>query len=106
MKRLKKSLTFILVLTLVLQHTSLFTNRTFGEIEDFRIVYFNVRSSADTAEVYPGSKRVDLKVEAVYQNSAPAQNVVGWLNTTVEGIGFSSGSGSCSAARLLNGSVA
>jgi len=105
MKRLKKSLTFILVFTLVLQHASLFTNRTFGEIEDFRIVYFNVRSSADTAEVYPGSKRVDLKVEAVYQNSIPAQNVVGWLNTTVEGIGFSSGSGSCSPARLLNGSV-
>jgi hypothetical protein len=40
----------------------------------------NVRSSADTAYVYPGSKRVDLKVEAAYQNStANATNVVGWL---------------------------
>ncbi|MEM3726351.1 MAG: hypothetical protein QXK98_05755 [Candidatus Bathyarchaeia archaeon] len=105
MKRLKKSLTLILVFTLVFQYAFLSANRTFGEIGDFRIVYFNVRSSADTAEVYPGSKRVDLKVEAVYQNNTPAQNVVGWLNTTVEGIGFSSGSGSCSPARLLNGSV-
>jgi hypothetical protein len=105
---LKKSLTLILVITLVLQYESLYSNRSFGEAaQDFSVIYVNVRSSADTAYIYPGSKRVDIKIEAVYQNStANAANVVGWLNTTVEGISFSSGSGSCSPARLLNGSVA
>ncbi|MEM0006742.1 MAG: hypothetical protein QXR89_00535 [Candidatus Bathyarchaeia archaeon] len=78
----------------------------FGEPTDFVIKNVNVRSSADTPYVYPGSRRVNLKVEAAYQNSTTARNVVGWLNITVEGISFSSGSGACSPARLLNGSVA
>ncbi|MGB9778081.1 MAG: hypothetical protein ACPLW8_01640 [Candidatus Bathyarchaeales archaeon] len=106
MKTLKKCLTIILTLTLILQHTTIFLNRTYGNsTEDFNIVYVNVRSSADTAEIYPGSKRVNLKIEVMYQNSTPAKNVVGRL-ITVEGIGFSSGSGSCSPAKLLNGSIA
>jgi hypothetical protein len=106
METLRKILTFILIFTLILQHAFILVNRTYGNsTEDFNIVYVNVRSSADTAEIYPGSKRVNLKVEAVYQNSTPAENVVGRL-ITVEGIGFSSGSGSCSPAMLLNGSIA
>jgi len=108
MKNLKKVLTLTLAMTLVLQFASLFIqNMAFGDSPtDFAIRNVNVRSSADTAYVYPGSKRVDLKVEAAYQNStANATKVVGWLKT-IEGIGFSSGSGACSPARLLNGSVA
>ena len=105
---MKKGLTLILVFALIFQYQLVFVNLTYGESnEDFQIVYVNVRSSADTAEVYPGSKRVNLKIEAVYQSVTSAGNVVGWLNTTTApGIGFSSGSGSCSPARLLNGSVA
>jgi len=105
---MRKCLTLILVFTLTLQYQLVFMNPTYGESdEDFHIVYVNVKSSADTAEVYPGSRRVNLKIEAVYQNVTPAKDVVGWLNTTVvPGIGFSSGSGSCSPARLLNGSFA
>ncbi|MDW8040408.1 MAG: hypothetical protein RMJ03_03155 [Nitrososphaerota archaeon] len=105
---MRKCLTLMLLFTLIFQSTFAFINRTYGgRDEDFHIVYVNVRSSADTAEIYPGSRRVNLKIEAVYQNITPARNVVGWLNTSaVPGISFSSGSGSCSPARLLNGSVA
>ncbi|MEM3055070.1 MAG: hypothetical protein QXM52_05135, partial [Candidatus Bathyarchaeia archaeon] len=108
MKNLEKVLTLTLAITLALQFAPLFVqNIAFGDSPtDFAIRNINMMSSADTVYVYPGSKRVDLKVEAAYQNStANATNVVGWLKTT-EGIGFSSGSGSCSPARLLNGSVA
>jgi hypothetical protein len=108
MKNLKKVLTLALAITLVLQFASLLAqNIAFGNSStDFVIRNVNVRSSADTPYIYPGSKRVDLKVEAAYQNStANATNVVGWLKP-IEGIGFSSGSGACSPARLLNGSVA
>ena len=106
-EKMKKCLTIMLVFTITFQ-LLVFTNlANGGSAEDFQVVYVNVRSSADTAEIYPGSKRVNLKIEAVYQNSTPADNVVGWLNTTaVGGIDFSAGSGSCSPARLLNGSVA
>ncbi|MEM1540027.1 MAG: hypothetical protein QXJ07_01400 [Candidatus Bathyarchaeia archaeon] len=107
MKRLKPFLTLALTITLVLQFTSfLIYNTVFGEPADFVIKNVNVRSSADTPNIYPGSRRVNLKVEAAYQNSTTARNVVGWLNITVKGISFSSGSGACSPARLLNGSVA
>lgn len=105
-KSLRKISATMLVMLLVLQCTVIFVqNVAFGEVEDFAIKNVNVRSSVDTAHVYPGSSRVSLKVEAAYQNSTPAQNVVGWLNTT-EGISFSSQSGACSPARLLNGSIA
>jgi len=82
------------------------TEEFWSTSEDLNIVNVNVRSAADTAFVYPGSKRVDLKIEVVYLNgTANASSVVGWLKTT-EGIGFSSGSGACSPALLLNRSVA
>ncbi|MEM3699585.1 MAG: hypothetical protein QXL57_01805 [Candidatus Bathyarchaeia archaeon] len=106
MKALRKISTIILVTILVLQCIAIFTqNVAFGNAEDFAIKNVNVRSSVDTAYIYPGSSRVNLKIEAAYQNGTPAQNVIGWLKTTA-GIGFSSQSGSCSPARLLNGSIA
>lgn len=107
-ERMKKCLTILLVFTLIFQIAFTFTRGTYGGLdEDFHIVYVNVKSSADTSEIYPGSRRVSLKIEAVYQNVTPARNVVGWLNTTaVPGLSFSAGSGSCSPARLLNGSIA
>jgi hypothetical protein len=106
MKAFKKISTLILAIMLFSQCVSIFTiNVAFGNAEDFAIKNVNVRSSVDTAYVYPGSSRVNLKVETAYQNSTSAQNVVGWLNTTA-GIGFSSQSGACSPARLLNGSIA
>ena len=107
MKSLKKLLTIVLAVTLTLQFmSSLKCNIAFGEPTDFVVKNVNVRSSADTPNIYPGSRRVNLKVEAAYQNSITARNVVGRLNITVEGVSFSSGSGACSPARLLNGSVA
>ncbi|MBX5321691.1 MAG: hypothetical protein QHH12_07455 [Candidatus Bathyarchaeota archaeon] len=106
MKTLKKILTLMLVLTLTLQYLSMLANRTYGNTtHDFNIVHINVRSSADTADIYPGSRGVTLKIQAVYQNDTPAMSVVGWLNTT-EGISFNARSGACSPAQLLNGSIA
>ena len=107
MKSLKKLLTIALAITLTLQFmSSLKCNIAFGEPTDFVVKNVNVRSSTDTPNIYPGSRRVNLKVEAAYQNNITARNVVGRLNITVEGVSFSSGSGACSPARLLNGSVA
>jgi hypothetical protein len=104
---MRKLLAIILALMLILQYATLIPNRTLGDSsEEFSIRNVNVRSSADTAWIYPGSKRVNLKVEVVYLGSSSAQSVIGWLNTTDERIGFSSGSGACSPARLLNGTVA
>ncbi|MEM3789254.1 MAG: hypothetical protein QXN95_05250, partial [Candidatus Bathyarchaeia archaeon] len=107
MKSLKKVLPLALAVMFALQFTSFLSyNIAFGSSTDFAIMNVNVRSSADTPHVYPGSRRVNLKVEAAYQNITTARNIFGWLNITVEGISFSSGSGACSPARLLNGSVA
>ncbi|MDH7476967.1 MAG: hypothetical protein QHH17_01130 [Candidatus Bathyarchaeota archaeon] len=106
MKARKKISTFMLAIMLISQCITIFMrNVAFGNAEDFAIKNVNVRSSVDTAYIYPGSSRVNLKIEAAYQNGTPAQNVVGWLNTTA-GIGFNSQSGACSPARLLNGSIA
>ncbi|MEM2105782.1 MAG: hypothetical protein QXV21_04870 [Candidatus Bathyarchaeia archaeon] len=102
----KISSTILIMITLVSQCTLILTrNITFGNTQDFAITNVNVRSSVDTAYIYPGSSRVNLKIEAAYQNDTSAQNVVGWLNTTA-GISFSAQSGACSPARLLNGSIA
>lgn len=107
MRGLKKILILVFAITLILQYMCLSTcNMAFGNFMDFVVVNVNVRSSADTPHVYSGSRRVSLKVETAYQNSKTARNVVGRLIITVEGISFSSGSGACSPARLLNGSVA
>ncbi|MGB9676287.1 MAG: hypothetical protein ACPL0C_03780 [Candidatus Bathyarchaeales archaeon] len=107
LKALKKISSAILVMMLVLQCIPiLIQNVAFGETVDFAIKNVNVRSSADTAYIYPGSSRVNLKIEAAYQNITPAQDVVGWLNTTTASIGFSTQSGACSPAKLLNGSIA
>ncbi|MEM3617667.1 MAG: hypothetical protein QXK47_01160 [Candidatus Bathyarchaeia archaeon] len=107
MKSLKKVLTLVLATTLLLQLGPIIVHKVVSEAspQDFRIIYVNVRSSADTAEIYPGSRRVSLKIEAVYQNTTTAREIVGWLNLT-DGMSFTSGSGACSPARLLNGSVA
>ncbi|MEM3695072.1 MAG: hypothetical protein QXJ11_03840 [Candidatus Bathyarchaeia archaeon] len=106
MKAVRNISALTLITMLVLQCTFVFMqNAAFGNTQDFVIKNVNVRSSVDTAYIYPGSSRVNLKIEAAYQNDTSAQNVVGWLNTTA-GISFSSQSGACSPARLLNGSIA
>ena len=63
MKTFMKCLTLILVFMFALQPASIFVTRVYGETEEnnFQIVHVNVRSTADTAEIYPGSNRVNLK---------------------------------------------
>lgn len=102
----RKISAILLNLALITHVLLMAVNTSYGNtMQDFIITYINVRSLADTAEIYPGSSGVTLKVQAVYLNDTPAQNVVGWLNTT-EGINFNAQSGACSPAQLLNGSIA
>jgi hypothetical protein len=106
LKALRKPLTMLLALTLLFHLTALIPVKAYGcPSEDFNVLNVNVRSSADTPNIYPGSGRAYLKVEAAYLNITAAKSVVGWLKTP-EGVGFSSGSGSCSPAHFLNGTVA
>lgn len=102
MRNLKKILTLMLVITLTLQSASILVPHiAFGELSsDFVIRNYYVRSSADTPNIYPGSKRVYLKVEVAYQNStANATIVFGWLRTP-DGIGFSTGSDASPPAKF------
>lgn len=107
MIKIKKILTLTLTFTLLLQIIFLVPQKILGDAsQDFNIVDINVWSSAGTAKIYPGSKRVELKVETVYLNGTSAENVVGHLNITFDGFSFSYGSSAYSQAQLLNGSIA
>ncbi|MEM1536303.1 MAG: hypothetical protein QXT10_03675 [Candidatus Bathyarchaeia archaeon] len=106
MRVLKKALNILLVVAITLQYAStLISGIVLGNSQaDFVIRSYYARSSADTSNIYPGSRRVYLKIEAEYQNSAfSATMVFGWLKTP-EGISFSSGSDISSPAKF-NGSV-
>ena len=72
--------------------------------DNFSIVGVVVRSSSGSEKIYPGSRRVSLRIEAAYMGSTTARSVTGHLKT-VEGIDFSAGSGPSAPARSLNGSV-
>ncbi|MEM2183497.1 MAG: hypothetical protein QXQ62_05150 [Candidatus Bathyarchaeia archaeon] len=71
----------------------------------FSIVGVVVRSSSGSQKIYPGSRRVSLRIEAAYLGNETANSVTGHLKT-VSGIDFSAGSGPSAPARSLNGSVA
>ncbi|MEM3752804.1 MAG: hypothetical protein QXM65_07670 [Candidatus Bathyarchaeia archaeon] len=106
MKSLKKVLPLILVITLTLQSSSMLVQHiALGEPpNDFVVRNYYVRSSADTSNIYAGSKRVYLKVEVAYQNStANATMVFGWLKMP-DDVSFSSGSDASPPAKF-NGSV-
>ncbi|MEM1590289.1 MAG: hypothetical protein QW175_07715, partial [Candidatus Bathyarchaeia archaeon] len=106
MRVLKKALNILLVVAITLHYAStLISGIALGNSPaDFVIRSYYARSSADTSNIYPGSRRVYLKIEAEYQNSASSATMVfGWLKTP-EGISFSSGSDVSSPAKF-NGSV-
>lgn len=70
----------------------------------FTIISVIARSSTGSPKIYPGSRRVNLRIEAMYIANKTAFSVVGHLNTT-EGIEFSFGSGPSAPAKSLEGSV-
>lgn len=72
---------------------------------NFNIINVVYGSSSGSLKIYPGSRRVSLKIEAVYLGNETARSVTGCLNIAVSGIEFSAGSGSCAPAKSLNGSV-
>ncbi len=78
---------------------------TYCQQEMFSIIGVNVKSSSGSSNIYPGSSRVSLKIEAIYIGDIKAESIVGHLKT-VPGIDFSIGSGSLAPAKLLNGSIA
>ncbi len=69
--------------------------------QSFSIVGVVVRSSSGLPEIYPGSKRVSLRVEAMYVGDESAYSVVGHL-APPSGIYFSAGSGPSAPARSLD----
>ncbi|MEM3703569.1 MAG: hypothetical protein QXX79_04010 [Candidatus Bathyarchaeia archaeon] len=106
MKSLRKILTIMVIIAFTLQFASILVPHiAFGEApNDFVIRNYYVMSSADTPNIYPGSKRVYLKIEAAYQNSTTnATMVFGWLKTP-DDISFSYGSDASPPAKF-NGSV-
>ncbi|MCX8171961.1 MAG: hypothetical protein N3E47_08430, partial [Candidatus Bathyarchaeota archaeon] len=62
------------------------------------------RSSSGSTKIYPGSRRVSLRIEAMYTYNKTAFHVYGRLKT-VEGMNFSAGSGAVAQARDLDGSI-
>ncbi len=101
----ERSFAFTLLLTiLVLTNATLLKIDTHCQLEEFNIVGVNVKSSSGSPSIYPGSRRVSLRIEAMYAG-VEAEAVVGRLKTPL-GIEFSAGSGSSAPAKLLNGSIA
>ncbi|MBS7617643.1 hypothetical protein KEJ25_03430 [Candidatus Bathyarchaeota archaeon] len=97
------SLAFILLLTILLTGVTSFEIDVYCQ-KEFSIVGVNVKSSSGSSNIYPGSRRVSLRIEAIYVG-VEAETVVGLLKTPT-GIEFSAGSGSSAPAKFLNGSVA
>lgn len=100
----KRGFTFILLLTILLTGVTSFKIDTHCHDEEFNIVGVNVKSSSGMSSIYPGSRRVSLRIEAIYLG-VEAEAVVGRLGTAA-GIEFSAGGGSSAPAKFLNGSVA
>ncbi|MEM3546980.1 MAG: hypothetical protein QXU47_00595 [Candidatus Bathyarchaeia archaeon] len=71
----------------------------------FNVIGVNVKSSSGSSTIYPGSRRVSLRIETVYLGADIVEAVVGYLKTPI-GIEFSAGSGSLAVAKFLNGSFA
>ncbi|MEM4700358.1 MAG: hypothetical protein QXT74_05350 [Candidatus Nezhaarchaeales archaeon] len=65
---------------------------TCAAAQDFTVTDSRAWSSSGSPEVYPGSSRVRLRIEARYSGASPASSVYGHLST-VDGISFSLGSG-------------
>ncbi len=106
MKGKKKITVLTLILAILIAECSIFIpTKVFCEENNFNIVGVIVRSSSGSSSVYPGSRRVSLRIEVMYLNNKTAVAVTGRLET-VSGIEFSSGSGPSAPARSLNGSVA
>lgn len=103
----KKGIALILILVVLLMDVSMFIPlKSFcSQDGNFNIINVVSRSSSGSSKIYPGSRRVSLKIEAVYLGNETARSVTGCLSIAVPGIEFSAGSGSCAPARSLNGSV-
>jgi len=104
-KNKKRIIVLTLIVLAILVECSLFIPKEIlCNQKNFSIVGVITRSSSGSEKIYPGSRRVSLRIEAVYMGNTAARSVTGYLKT-VEGIDFSAGSGPSAPARSLNGSV-
>lgn|GEM_PF-522094 len=101
----KRTFPFTILITLLVLTIPPFKIDIYCQQERFNIVGVNVKSSSGSSNIYPGSKRVSLKIEAMYIDITEVEAVMGQLKT-VPGIEFSAGSGSLAPAKFLNGSFA
>lgn len=100
----KRMVGLTLIILMILAECSLFIPREIlCDQKNFSIVGVIVKSSSGSEKIYPGSRRVSLRIEAAYMGNTTARSVTGYLKT-VEGIDFSAGSGPSAPARSLNGS--
>ena len=96
----------ILILTLIILQGITFTiYLSSAQSQNFKIINIVVKSATGGPSIYPGSRRVSLKIETQYLNESEAEAVTGVLEVPPE-IKFSAGSGACAPARMLNGTVA
>lgn len=96
----------LIMLILLVEVSPLIPLKSFcNQNTNFNIINVIYRSSSGSLKIYPGSRRVSLKIEALYVGNETAKSVTGYLKT-IQGIEISSGSGSCAPAKLLNGSIA
>ncbi|MCD6464962.1 hypothetical protein J7L27_01165 [Candidatus Bathyarchaeota archaeon] len=102
----RKIIALILVLAILLTDFSfLIPVKILCDQKNFTIIEVIAKSSSGSSKIYPGSKRVSLKIEAMYLSNKTARAVTGHLELPY-GIEFSAGSGKSAPARTLNGSVA
>ncbi|MEM2568464.1 MAG: hypothetical protein QXT67_00770 [Candidatus Bathyarchaeia archaeon] len=101
----RRLFSLILILTILLIELPLFImNNALCNQKNFSVVGVVARSSSGSQKIYPGSRRVSLRIEAAYLGNETARSVTGHLKM-VNGIDFSAGSGPSAPARSLNGSV-
>jgi len=102
----RKIITLILILAISLTELSLLAPiKISSKQENFTIIDVIAKSSSGSSKIYPGSRRVSLKIEAMYLNNKTATTITGHLEV-INGIEFSAGSGKSAPARTLNGSIA
>ena len=101
----RKKLAILLLTLIILQGIAFTIHPSSAQSQNFKIINIVVKSATGGPSIYPGSRRVSLKIETQYLNESEAEAVTGVLEVPPE-IEFSAGSGACAPARMLNGTVA
>lgn len=100
----KKMFTLMLITALLAEFLLTLYSLSGFPPQNFAIVGVVARSSSGSPEIYPGSKRVGLRVETMYMGDESAYSVVAYL-ASPSGIYFSAGSSSSAPAKSFDGTI-